>query len=812
MKEKPAVGFLINQLDGRYQSPLWHGIVDIAEQRGVNLVFFVGKSLAPAGRKLPRADGGHNLVYRMIDPKRLDGLIVASGSLANFAGDEELMQILHPFLSKPMVSIAVPVEGIASVNIDNRSGMKKILDHFIHVHRYKRIAFIRGPMTNPEAAGRFEAYRESLQEHGIPYDERLVVDGDFGPQSGAEAIRTLIDGRKAEFDAVCSSNDDMALGAFQALDGKGLRVPQDVAIAGFDDIKEMQDHVPPFTTVRQPFYEQGKKAMEILLDLIGGKGNPEPYFLPTELIVRESCGCEPHVSPYSFPGGDRKQTAEPGQLEKRRAAIAGETVESLDVSREQKELFTGNLDSLLAAFVKDMDEKQFRGNHVLKELDRIVRCGFVQIDNFYMLRESIYRLRPPVLECYSGCEELGLAREIFHNLILKIDETARSFDNQKMIRLQKTLWYVRNSSLSIISNTTIDSLLDGLIASLPLTGLPGCYLSLFTEPAGTAADGRFLPPRFSKLMMSCNEKGNVKWTDREPVYPTSQVLPESVMPSDRRCSLVVMPLFIQDEPAGFIVFEIGPREEIVYGLLREQVSSVLYSIRLFENKEAAETKLKKTMEDLQSSEERYKEMVQFLPAVVFETDLNLRLTFFNQAGHQTFGTGPENVRQGVSLGDYTTPEDFDRLRSYCRSVLQGEETHYIEFRLKKKDGSENILLSRATVILRDNTVRGIRWSAIDIKPLAASVISVEDTAFREYRLSAREKEILQYVLQGYKLREIAGKLFIAESTVKVHVGSVYEKIGVKNRDELFALLKEKHINRYGHDSFVFSLLSSLIKN
>lgn len=808
-----TVGFLINQLDGRYQSPLWHGVADLAEQNNVNLIIFVGKSLRSAEMSGDSDEAKHNLVYRLIDQKRLDGLIVTSGSLANFTGREELMRFLQPFSAKPIVSIAVPLEGIASVIVDNKGGMKKVVDHLITSHHYRRIAFIRGPVTNPEADDRYQAYLETLHAHKVPFDERLVVNGNFGPRSGSDAIHTLIDERKVSFDAVCASNDDMALGAFQALTEKGLRVPQDVAMTGFDDIGEMQSHMPPFTTVRQPFYEQGKKAMEFLIDLIRGNKVPETHYLPTELILRQSCGCEQALSPYSFSGEvSKKDGPVKNRLKENLRDIIHRTVDSLDLSAETRDLFINNLNSLAMAFLADMNDRQPKGNSAVLELERIVKYGFVQIDNYNLLREAIFRIRAPMLSCILNCDDLNLAKEIFHNLYLKIDGITRNIEDQKMIRLQKTIWYLRNSSLSIIPNTTIAALLDGMITSLPFTGLPSCYITLFGETAAISRDTPVTLPKFSKLLMSYNEKGHTKWTEGDPVFSTAQMLPENAFPSHRRFTYIAMPLLDNREYFGFIFFELGPKEEIVYGLLREQVSSVLISIRMFENQEAAEKKLKLALEELQSSEERYKEMVQFLPAIIFETDLNLRLVFLNQAGYQIFGLEPGSEKKSAALTDYTQEEDIAELKNYCRGVIQGEVPHYFEFRLMKPDKTRNILLSKATPILRDNVIRGIRWSAIDIKPLAASVISIEDSAFQEYALSPREKEILQQILQGNKLKDIAKKLYIAESTVKVHVGSIYAKINVKNRDELFALLKDRHINRYGHDSFVFSLLSSLIKD
>src|SRR5262249_43510638 len=150
----------------------------------------------------------------------------------------------------------------------------------IEVHHKRRIAFIRGPTFSPEAETRFTAYQATLESHGIPFDPALTVEGDFSHFMGLHAMRTLLE-RRLPIDAVVCANDGMAFGAMQALKGRGLRVPDDLAVVGFDDMEAGQFAQPTLTTVRQPTRKQARAAVEILLAKLAGKDVPLETFVPS---------------------------------------------------------------------------------------------------------------------------------------------------------------------------------------------------------------------------------------------------------------------------------------------------------------------------------------------------------------------------------------------------------------------------------------------------------------------------------------------------------------------------------------------------
>src|SRR5262249_54960645 len=119
----------------------------------------------------------------------------------------------------------------------------------------------------------------------------LVCEGTFLPSAGAAAIRTLLDERQTDFDAVVAANDYMALAAMAALQERNIQVPSDVAVVGFDDLEDSRYATPPLTTVRQPLHQQGEAALELVLAQLEGKHVAAQTISATELVTRHSCGC-----------------------------------------------------------------------------------------------------------------------------------------------------------------------------------------------------------------------------------------------------------------------------------------------------------------------------------------------------------------------------------------------------------------------------------------------------------------------------------------------------------------------------------------
>lgn len=217
--------------------------------------------------------------------RRVDGIIILHGQL-----DESCLADFSR--QTPLVVLGRSLEGSPSLvgfPIDNVQGAYDATRHLIE-QGHRKIAFIAGPASHTDALERLLGYRMALEETGIGFDAVRVEQGDFLETGGVAAMERLFE-RGVGFTAVFCANDQTAYGARLVLYRRGVRVPEDVSIVGFDDVPTSQYATPPLTTVRQPIYELGRRAAEAVVRLI----RKEPVTLsavPLSLVVRETT-CAP---------------------------------------------------------------------------------------------------------------------------------------------------------------------------------------------------------------------------------------------------------------------------------------------------------------------------------------------------------------------------------------------------------------------------------------------------------------------------------------------------------------------------------------
>jgi DNA-binding LacI/PurR family transcriptional regulator len=170
--------------------------------------------------------------------------------------------------------------------IDNFEGSRQVVGHLIALG-HRRIAYIGDRFGYGSDSERFSGYRAALDEAGIPFDPSLVVHGDGRVEGGGPSMELLLAARERPTGVFCY-NDMTAIGALKAIRAHGLRVPDDISLAGFDDLPLAQYVEPPLTTVRQPKHEMGRLAMQVLLKMLAHERAEQSIRVSGELIVRES--------------------------------------------------------------------------------------------------------------------------------------------------------------------------------------------------------------------------------------------------------------------------------------------------------------------------------------------------------------------------------------------------------------------------------------------------------------------------------------------------------------------------------------------
>jgi DNA-binding LacI/PurR family transcriptional regulator len=228
----------------------------------------------------------HDAVERFVTQGHVDGVVLLSLHEGDRMPDLLTAAGIPTVLSGRPMGLQRPV---TYVDADSRGGGALATRHLIAQGR-RRIAMITGPLEMPAGIDRFDGYCDAMREAGRPVERSLVAEGDFTERGGADQMARLLE-REPGLDAVFVASDTMAIGALHALDRAGRRVPDDVAVIGFDDVPMAEFTQPALTTVRQPLDEMAVALAERLIAQLGGDAGaavPDHVVFPTELVERAS--------------------------------------------------------------------------------------------------------------------------------------------------------------------------------------------------------------------------------------------------------------------------------------------------------------------------------------------------------------------------------------------------------------------------------------------------------------------------------------------------------------------------------------------
>lgn len=272
-----TIGLYLPQISGSFFSALFQGVEAGVREAGFDLLIHAHPQAIDDGPqgKLPLA--GHNT----------DGVLIFTSAVP----DRSILALAERSVPLVLLFRFAP-EGVVapSIIIDNESSAERLIDHLVERHGRRRIALLRGPAENQDSQERERGYRRSLEKHGLPYDPALIGQGDFHSDRAGEAVQDWL-ARGVAFDALFAGDDESAMGALRVLRAADRRVPEDVALIGFDDLSVASLVVPPLTTARVPIETAGLAAAQQLVEFIQTGRPPANQVLPTQVVIRQSCGC-----------------------------------------------------------------------------------------------------------------------------------------------------------------------------------------------------------------------------------------------------------------------------------------------------------------------------------------------------------------------------------------------------------------------------------------------------------------------------------------------------------------------------------------
>ncbi len=627
-----TIGVLTDWLGDEHPSLLLKGIISEARANDVDILCFVGQQ---PNHPEPYANNA-NFIYDLPNPENVDGLVVMSNRLGRYS-PEGVEQLCKKHQSLPVVSLGQLIEGVSCINVANEVGTCEAVNHLIYEHGFHRIAYAMGPEKQLEAAERYEGYRRALKESGIVFDPSLVAPGGFDAELAEGTIRVLLDEHKAEFDAIVAANDLLAIGIIEQLNARGIHVPEDIAVIGFDDLDIAAASTPPLATVAQPVIDQGVEGVRVLLAKIRGEPVPDLVVLPTRLVTRRSCGC---LSPCVT--GVRQH--DPVQ----------EGLHLVDLDKAWPETILAHIRSLVqSSHVKLPDDWPA---HLLTSFfgaiqDDTPECFLTVLT--YLLDEVVMQrgkigewqgvistVQQVVLPSLTYPAIRERADQLFHQARVLISESVYQAQVGLEILNQRRMALLRQMIFNLASTADFGEQLRILIDGLPGLSIRYGYLTLFEDHDPNA--------EWSHLVMAYTPERTFIASDEGIRFPTRLVIPELYGQVEDSTMYTVQPVYYGDEYIGLLVLGLDYDSRTVYELIRAVTSAAIKSGWFYQELQSysrdLESLVREATAELIQSKEQAENILNNSPDAILLLDRDGQIDTVNCTCTEVFGYSADELR------------------------------------------------------------------------------------------------------------------------------------------------------------------------
>jgi PAS domain S-box-containing protein len=545
----------------------WPGLLNTCKKYNINLLYVAGEQL----RHIEHYSQA-NVLFDIIKKEHVDGLICWGSTLFPNLTPEEIHTFLAQYQPLPIVSLQLLIEGIPALLHGSYNGVYEAMCHLIEIHGYRRLAFIQGPLNFFHAQARLRAYTEALQAHGLPVVPELISSPvKWSLTDGMQAVQELFDERKlrpkTDIEALVAVNDGTAAGAMQALFARGINVPRDIAVTGFNNDLISQLSTPSLTTAEAPFFDLGVQAVELLLAMMDGKSVPPETLVPSRLVVRQSCGC---LSKAVSQAACRSLTVTDEKLDVLLTNKRGELLQAMTHGmahlKDAREWANRFVDLFLAAMTQDQPQL------FLIPFGELLRLTAETGSSLDIWHETLSIFRHHILPCLKEQEQLIRAEGLCQQARTELGDAIKEHQLNKEELAKKSTAQLQVIEAELITTFDINGLMDILFKSLPNVGIPACYLALYEDQGA--------PTEWVRLILAFTEKGRIALEPGGKRMRASELVPDSMLPEKRRINLILEALYFQKEQIGFILLDAELFDSSVYGILCSNISTALFGALL----------------------------------------------------------------------------------------------------------------------------------------------------------------------------------------------------------------------------------------
>ena len=282
------IAFFVGQIFQDYQQQIVRVVTDEAIRLGYQVDVF--SNFGTYGDNCLHVEGEKNII-EIPYLENYKGIIIAPDTFDIVGMYEALVKKIHDTVTYPVISLRYEDPQFHNVIIDDQSAIEAVVEHFVEVHKIKKISFMVGRLDLKDARRRLKGYRKAMKRYGIPVTEHMIFYGDYWRNKGDEAVDWFLGGEEGIPEAIICSNDYMATSVIDALKRRNYRVPEDIKVTGFDNILESRFTVPRMTSIAVPFAGMGIEAVHLLDCLIHGEQVEQNISVPVSINFEGTCGC-----------------------------------------------------------------------------------------------------------------------------------------------------------------------------------------------------------------------------------------------------------------------------------------------------------------------------------------------------------------------------------------------------------------------------------------------------------------------------------------------------------------------------------------
>lgn len=564
--KKPTIGFICTwpvyqgtTID-RYAHSLIQGISAAADEYGCNLL--LGCGFSATGNNPQRHSfwpvPGAGIDFVPVGPWNTDGLIIVPDELS-----ETQSRYVRDLLAGGFPVIFTTPEGPGPVvTVNNTLGIRLAFTHLLE-HGHRQIAFIAGHSgRDGDSEERLRAYREALCAAGLPENPRLVEFGEHRKDGGTQAMRKIL-ATGEPFSAVIASNDLSCLGIIEVLKESGFRIPQDVAVIGFDDILDARSLSPSLTTIRHPTFTLGYQAVVMLMEYVHGEQRGfKRVVVPPRLIIRQSCGCRPAESSLLIPSMIPKTKSVICLADLAREMAEASLIEARNSLLEDLESQSA---SFLNAFAKSLEHED--AEPVITEVGRLLTWTDERGEDAHVWQAGtavLYQKMNALISLASGRNQ-AFAASLLDHVRLEISDQIQRQTTRSMLEHMDMMAQLGLMTAELLAAMDITEAAEILTRHLPSVGIKNALVALY-EPDGEDKVSRGVVLFGAGLSASHNgqhfESRKIPISD---IYPTTEAL-----------HLTILPLDVDNETSGFVAFN-APNPELCAAIVHNLIAALRIS-------------------------------------------------------------------------------------------------------------------------------------------------------------------------------------------------------------------------------------------